>query len=101
MKKQEVVTRLHTLIKRFNQLDKVTQKENKSVLRYLRDLKAAAVLGKIEYKSVWHPMKLYRLKGDTPQTSVAEYKERYGDSVELVEGFHPIEVLKGNAFVEL
>ena len=101
MKKQEVVTRLHTLIKRFNQLDKVTQKENKSVLRYLRDLKAAAVLGKIEYKSVWHPMKLYRLKDDTPQTSVAEYKERYGDSVELVEGFNPIEVLKGNAFVEL
>lgn len=97
MKKQEVVTRLHTLIKRFNQLDKVTQKENKSVLRYLRDLKAAAVLGKIEYKSVWHPMKLYRLKDDTPQTSVAEYKERYGDSIELVEGFHPIEVLKGNA----
>lgn len=101
MKKQEVVTRLHTLIKRFNQLDKATQKENKSVLRYLRDLKAAAVLGKIEYKSVWHPMKLYRLKGDTPQTTVAEYRERYGDSIELVEGFHPIEVLKGNNFVEL
>ena len=101
MKKQEVVTRLHTLIKRFNQLDKVTQKENKSVLRYLRDLKAAAVLGKIEYKSVWHPMKLYRLKDDTPQTSVAEYKERYGDSIELIDGFNPIEVLKGNNYVEL
>jgi len=101
MKKQEVVTRLHILIKRFNQLDKVTQKENKSVLRYLRDMKAAAVLGKIEYKSVWHPMRLYILRGDRPSMSVKEYRETYGDSIELIEGFHPIEVLKGNHFVAL
>ena len=101
MKKQEVIAGLQKRIKAFNQLDKATQRENKSVKKYLQDLKKAAEDGKIEYNSVWHPMYLYALKDDRPQISVNEYREAHGDSVELVEGFHDIQILKGNHYVSL
>lgn len=101
MKKQEVIAELQKRIKAFNQLDKVTQKENKSVKKYLQDLKKAAEDGMIEYDTVWHPHKLFILKGFTDEMSVKMYREQFGNSIELVEGFNDIKILKGNHYVSL
>lgn len=92
MENQQVIAKLETLIGRFKRLDKATKAENASVGRFLNDQLNAARLGRVDYNSVWPPMALYKMKGDSPSVSIRDYRITRGDSTDLVEGFEEIHV---------
>lgn len=96
MDKQAVIAHIKTLIKRFNALDKATKADNESTNQFLQDQLKAAELGRIDYGSVWSPMRLYKMKGDDPSMSIREYRLSHGNSTDLVEGFEEIRVAKSD-----
>ena len=93
MEKAEVIAKLERLIESFNRLDKETKKINASTGRFLQDQLEYAKNGRVNYGSVWAPMALYKMKGDTPSVSIKEYRMKHGDSTDLIEGFEEISVL--------
>lgn len=92
MERQKVITHIETLIESFKRLDKETKKENASTGRFLQDQLEYAKIGEVNYDSVWTPMALYKMKGDTPSQSILQYRMKHGDSTDLVEGFEEIRV---------
>jgi hypothetical protein len=96
MDKQAVITHIETLVESFKRLDKETKKENASTERFLLDQLEYAKNGMVNYSTVWSPMALYKMKGDTPSISIREYRMNHGDSTDLIEGFEEIRVAKSD-----
>lgn len=92
MDKQAVIAHIEALIENFRRLDKETKKENVSVERFLLGQLEYAKNGMVNYNTVWSPMALYKMKGDTPSQSILQYRMKHGDSTDLVEGFEEIRV---------
>lgn len=92
MEKAKIIAKLESLIENFKRLDKETKKENASIELFLRDQLKYAKIGKVNYNTVWSPMALYKMKGDTPSVSIRDYRINHGDSTDLVYDFEEIRV---------
>jgi hypothetical protein len=88
MTQKEILKHVKGMIRRYNALDNETRNENKGLKLFLTAVKNGVEHNTLDCNAIWHPAAIFDLAHFYEEKSIATYHEKYGYSLDLVEGCH-------------